>query len=272
MQRIIRFWKSGISGKFIVGCGGLLGLIFLYAFFGLLFGRDSLEVAGIPTPTATPQPPELTNTPRPTVTETPILATSTPRPGRGHLVGRVLYECNKQPAQGYFVYIFPDVEGNANAIGKVKVDRNGRYVRHNLPAGNYRLTASDDPDARGFTYSQTGATVADGETTIADDTLVRFCPDLKLVAPSDGAVVTTNRPTFSWEPFPGDVEYEVLVYAEEGTLYHFPSSTDLTTETDLTAPEDLPSGDYEWSILVYKRGEPFSFGESVRWSFTIRSP
>jgi hypothetical protein len=170
------------------------------------------------------------------------------------------------------VYIFPDVEGDANAIGKEKVDRNGRYVRYNLPADDYRLTASDDPDARGFTHSQTGATVADGETTIANDTLVRFCPDLKPVAPSDGAVVTTSHPTFSWEPFPGDVEYEVLVYAEEGTLHHLPSSTDHTAKTDLTALEELPPGDYEWAVLVYERGEAFSFGESVRWHFTIQLP
>jgi len=94
MQRIIQFWKSGIAGKFIIGCGGLVGLIFVCAICGILFGREpSREVARTPTPTAaiaeiettvTPEArevPPATDTPRPTgmPTAAPV-ATDTPGP------------------------------------------------------------------------------------------------------------------------------------------------------------------------------------------------
>lgn len=94
MQRIIQFWKSGIAGKFIIGCGGLVGLIFTCVICGILFGREpSREVARTLTPTAvvakteataTPEAMEMppaTDTPRPTKTPTPVpVATDTPRP------------------------------------------------------------------------------------------------------------------------------------------------------------------------------------------------
>ena len=94
MQRIIQFWKSGIAGKFIIGCGGLVGLIFVCAICGILFGREpNREVARTPTPTAaiaeieatvTPEArevPPATDTPRPTgmPTAAPV-ATDTPGP------------------------------------------------------------------------------------------------------------------------------------------------------------------------------------------------
>ncbi len=39
MQRIIHFWKSGIMGKLVIGCGGLIGLLFICVICGVLFGQ-----------------------------------------------------------------------------------------------------------------------------------------------------------------------------------------------------------------------------------------
>jgi hypothetical protein len=94
MQRIIQFWKSGIVGKFVIGCGSLVGLILICAICGILFGREpSREVARTPTPTAAIAKTEATATPEarevPPATDTPCptgmptlapVATDTPRP------------------------------------------------------------------------------------------------------------------------------------------------------------------------------------------------
>jgi hypothetical protein len=53
MQRIIHFWKSGIMGKLVIGCGGLIGLLFICVICGVLFGQEpSREAARTPTPAA----------------------------------------------------------------------------------------------------------------------------------------------------------------------------------------------------------------------------
>jgi len=103
MQRIIHFWKSGIVGKLVIGCGGLIGLLFICAVFGALFGQElGREAARTTTPaapiaeieaTTTPRAREVsavTDTPRPTdtpratetphPTDTPAPPTSTPVP------------------------------------------------------------------------------------------------------------------------------------------------------------------------------------------------
>ncbi len=91
MHRIIQFWKSGIAGKLVIGCGGLVVLLFACAALSLIFGpRDSTqEAAQTPAPTqviaeteatAAPivtQPPAATSTPKPTDTPRP---TNTPQP------------------------------------------------------------------------------------------------------------------------------------------------------------------------------------------------
>jgi hypothetical protein len=79
MQRIARFWKSGTTGKLVIGCGSLIVLFVVCSFFGALLGpKDSTQQAGEePATTQVAAEVEPTNTPEPTDTPTP---TNTPAP------------------------------------------------------------------------------------------------------------------------------------------------------------------------------------------------
>jgi len=113
MQRIAQFWKSGIKGKFVIGCSSLLALFCACSLLGVLVGPSDSTQQGddgrakatsmseptdtsrptitprpantqrptsIPNPTDTVQP---TNTPEPTSTPNPtdtLQPTSTPEP------------------------------------------------------------------------------------------------------------------------------------------------------------------------------------------------
>jgi len=85
MQRITQLWKSGIRGKLLIGCGGLLVLFFACLII-IMAVPSTPKATTTPTPvvantaTAAPKPteaPAATNTPKPT--EAPA-ATSTPKP------------------------------------------------------------------------------------------------------------------------------------------------------------------------------------------------
>jgi len=196
-----------------------------------------------------------------------------PTPTSGHLEGRVLYRCNKQPANKYYVYLFPGSKGSAIAMNIRQVDENGAYRFTNLEAGFYRMTAHREPDIKGLTYIHAKVEVIAKVTTIAEDILLPFCPDLKLTSPADGANVTTNRPTFTWESYAVAVAYQVHVQAESGTLYHFPPYPPGTNENDATALEDLLPGNYEWYISAYDDISKLTpLGESCKWHFSVVSP
>ena len=151
-----------------------------------------------------------------------------------------------------------------------QVDKNGVYRFTNLEAGSYRMTAHREPNVKGFTYIHSRADVNAGTTTVAPDILILFCPDIMLKSPADGAIVTTNRPTFTWEPYADAVAYQVHVQAESGTLYHFPKYPQGTSKNIATVLEDLPPGNYEWYIWAYDDlSELDPLGESCKWNFTV---
>jgi len=232
---------------------------------GILLLSACVETTTPPSPSPTPTP-----TPAPTPTPTP---TPTPAPNTGNLEGSVLYRCNKQPASGYYVYLFPGSEGSASAIGVHQVDENGLYRFTNLKAGSYRLTADEEADVKGLTCTHAKAKARVAATTAVKDILIWFCPDLKPTSPINGALVTTSRPTFKWEPYIGAVAYEVNVQAESGDRYHFPEYPPGTNETTATIPEDLPPGYYEWYIWAYDDISKLTpIGESHRWRFIISTP
>lgn len=192
-----------------------------------------------------------------------------PESESGYIEGRVLHRCNMQPACGYYIYRFSGSEGTSHSISytsnRVTTDENGFYCIATMP-GNYRLVAHPKPGVLGFSYFHVKVEVSANKTTIADDILVDFCPDMKLVAPEDGTIITTARPTFVWESYPGAVSYEVLVYGDNTTFYRFGR----TEETTLTADGDLPPDNYEWYITAY--GDEWKFdtlGDSQKWHFTV---
>lgn len=88
MKRLTTIWKSGIAGKLLVGCGGLIGLAIVCGICGTPFAQ---KPAPTPHPTATPYPaPTIPAQPTPTPippSPTPIpptptaIPTSTPTPG-----------------------------------------------------------------------------------------------------------------------------------------------------------------------------------------------
>lgn len=92
MQRIVQLWKAGMRGKLLIGCGGILALLFICAIFSTLFGRGAPPATKTPTPAptiaktevaATPQPtaaPAVTSTLKPTSTPLPPTATPAPKP------------------------------------------------------------------------------------------------------------------------------------------------------------------------------------------------
>jgi hypothetical protein len=89
---------------------------------------------------------------------------------------------------------------------------------------------------------------------------------MELVAPEDGAILTTAGPTFVWESYPGAVAYEVLVYGDNTTFYRFGR----TEKTTLTGEEELPLDNYEWYVTAY--GDECKFdtlGDSQKWHFTV---
>lgn len=199
------------------------------------------------------------------------------KPDQGDIVGRVLHRCNKEPAQGFYVYVFPGREGNAFLTRKVQADSDGFYRVGELDPGTYRLTASQNPDSRGFSYRHAVVDVEHGPTT-APDILVRLCPDIQLTSPSVGEVLRTPGPTFEWAAYADDAEYEVMVYRVDAgrfdpgvrSFYRFPPAPfPKTTDTVISVPEDLPPGEYEWTVAVYEPGRFLSVGDSPRRPFTI---
>lgn len=186
-------------------------------------------------------------------------------PETGYIEGRVLYRCNRQPVCDYYMYLFPGSEGTSYTSNTVVTDENGFYHITATP-GSYRLIAHPEADVKGFSYFHASVKVDARETTIVDDILVYFCPEMKLTTPTDGAVLTTARPTFAWESYPGAVVYEVLVYGDGGTFYRFGE----TKKTTLTAEEELPPDNYEWYITAYEdEWKLDTLGDSHKWHFTV---
>jgi hypothetical protein len=82
-------------------------------------------------------------------------------------------------------------------------------------------------------------------------------------------MLTTTHPTFAWEPYPGAVCYEVLVYGDNATFYRFGE----TEGAIITADEELPPDTYEWYITAY--GDEWKsdrLGESHKWRLTVSQP
>ena len=190
--------------------------------------------------------------------ETTIIVTEerlrAPPPGKGNLAGQVLYRCNQQPAENYCVHVFPGAEGDATATDQLRVDNFGQFELYGMDPGEYRLTAAQSCGAIRFSFAQERVTISQGETTVADDILVDLCPDVVLLEPAPAEVATTSRPTFSWQPYPGDVAYQVEVDTEDNGRHSLPGPLEATTETSLTALEDLPTGTHEWRVVVYEHG------------------
>lgn len=128
------------------------------------------------TPTTVP-----TSTPRRTPRPEP---TATLSPDEGNLVRHVDYRCSGAPAEEHVVYVFPGTEGEVFARRKLDVNSRGEYQAH-LAAGEFRLTASDNHDARAFTFAQERVTLEAGETTLAEDIFLDRCPNLVLLEPAD---------------------------------------------------------------------------------------
>jgi len=148
---------------------------------------------------------------------------------------------------------------------RVATDENGFYHIAATPGG-YRLVAHSEPDVSGLSYFHARVEVKAGEITIADDILVDFCPDMKLLAPEDGAILTTARPAFAWESYSGAVVYEVLVYGDGGTFYRFGE----TEKNTIIADEELPPDTYEWYITAYADEWKLDrLGDSQKWHFTV---
>lgn len=135
MQRIIQFWKSGLTGKLAIGCGGLVGLFFICAMCGVLFGQGTTrqevptttpapaiaktETIAIPTATETPVE---TNTPRPTDTAVPT-ATILPQPTSvaGINVTRAaIQSVFEKPEIGFKFEEVTDVRGQPRVMGEAK--------------------------------------------------------------------------------------------------------------------------------------------------------
>jgi len=210
--------------------------------------------ACVPLPTQAPVP-------KPQIPE----SVSAPEPEVGYIEGRVLYRCNRQPACGYYMYLFPGSEGTSYTTNTVVTDENGSYHITARP-GSYRLIANPETDVLGFSYFHARVEVNARETTIVNDILVYFCPEMKLMTPADGAILTTARPTFAWESYPGAVVYEVLVYGDGGTFYRFGESK----KTTLTAEEELPPDNYEWYVTAYEDECKLDvLGDSYKWHFIV---
>jgi hypothetical protein len=187
-----------------------------------------------------------------------------------NLEGRVLYGCNQKPASGYYVYIFPGSKGLSYCVGVSRVDEKGIY-HATLEEGIYQLVANEDQDALGFSYSHAKVEIKEGRMTVADDILLNYCPDLRLISPFDGASLATSRPTFMWQGHREATGYRVSVQSEAGPRYPFPRTPEVTTETTIVALEDLPAGSYEWCILVFHNDSFSSPWESSRWRFTVEA-
>ena len=96
-----------------------------------------------------------------------------------------------------------------------------------------------------------------GVEDISDNTV-------SILAPTEGAVLTTTSPSFSWEDLDGAVNYNLQIATPS-----FETATQIVADTTLTAnsyTHVLSSGDYEWRI----RGENSEY-ETVytTQSFTI---
>jgi hypothetical protein len=92
---------------------------------------------------------------------------------------------------------------------------------------------------------------------------LRLVPAVKTTQPLHEDVVSSDRPTFAWEPFPGAARYRVRLHGKTGSGYRTFWVSDPVTATRLTyAPERgqvqkagdeaclslKPGQEYHWSV------------------------
>ncbi|MBZ0295139.1 MAG: hypothetical protein K8L99_21420 [Anaerolineae bacterium] len=91
-----------------------------------------------------------------------------------------------------------------------------------------------------------------------------------LVSPEDWTVSDTLKPTFTWIPVDGAVQYEIRIWLNLAfTVF---DETHLTTETSFTAPNDLKTPYYySWSVRAQDENSNWSLWSEV-WYVGITSP
>lgn len=136
--------------------------------------------------------------------------------GSGVIIGRVVIE--DKPLEGYKISLSLDGKRTEEAVTNEK----GIY-RIPVEPGQYKWSGLSSGWGRGFFRSGARAIsgyekivrfpsqieVLAGKTFILPD--IRFVRPVTLISPKQGETLTTNNPTFKWEPYPGADHYDIAV-------------------------------------------------------------
>ncbi|RIK18779.1 MAG: hypothetical protein DCC51_09920, partial [Anaerolineae bacterium] len=86
-----------------------------------------------------------------------------------------------------------------------------------------------------------------------------------LVAPEDGATLTTSQPEVSWAAVTGADMYRVVIAGDDSFATNV---IDMTVDsTEFTPADPLPDGTYYWRVKALNVGEASPWSDD--WSFTV---
>lgn len=155
----------------------------------------------------------------------------------------------------------------ATTVAQTATDKAGAFKMLNVPAGDYYIFAIAPAESTDY-WEWVGRSITVTAFGLQDVGTMYLSKKMTLLTPTNGAQVTTTRPTFSWNAFPNADHYILDCFVNSApftrVLHQTLSETEFTPTTPFTAGLQ-----YQWSVYAETESN-LQIAYSSAWIFDIQ--